>query len=100
MSELTARQRAHLRSLAQRLKAQIQVGKEGVTDRVAQSVVEALSSRELLKVRLLESAPANVRDAAVDLQSRVAGVAVVQVIGRTIVLYRAHPDNPQIELPR
>jgi len=32
------------------------------------------------------------------LASRVEGAHLVQVIGRTVVLYRAHPEKPTIKL--
>jgi RNA-binding protein len=100
MTELTSRQRAHLKSLAHSLKAVVHVGKEGVSDTVVQSTAEAFRTRELLKVKLLESAPIEVRDAAAEIAQQVEGAAVVQVIGRTIVLYRRHPEKAEIELPR
>jgi len=96
--ELTSRQRAHLKSLAHPLKAVIQIGKDGVTERVVHSVEAAFNTRELLKVKLLDTSPDDVRDAAETLAGRV-GAAVVQVIGRTMVLYRRHPERPEIVLP-
>ena len=99
MVELTSKQRAHLRSLAHSLKPILQVGKEGVTEEVAASVADAFQNRELLKVKVLESAPLDAREAAGELAERVAGAHVVQVIGRTVVLYRRHPENPEIRLP-
>lgn len=100
MTNLTARQRAHLKSLAHPLKPVVRIGKDGITESVVQSVTEALHTRELLKVKLLESAPTDARAAAAALGDQLTGTAVVQVIGRTIVLFRRHPDRPAIELPR
>lgn len=99
MSSLTSRQRAHLRALAHSLKASIQIGKEGVTPAVAASIADALHNRELLKVKLLDTAPLDVREAADAITGTVNGVHVVQTIGRTIVLYRRHPEHPAIALP-
>jgi RNA-binding protein len=99
LAELTSKQRAFLRSLAHPLKPILQIGKEGVTDEVASSAVEAFQNRELLKVKVLESAPLSAREAASELSERVDGAHVVQVIGRTVALYRRHPENPEIRLP-
>lgn len=99
MNELTSKQRAHLRALAHRLKPVVQVGSDGVTDSVVASVEDALSTRELLKVKVLESAPVGARDAADELTTRL-DAQVPQVIGRTVVLYRPFRDEPQIRLPR
>lgn len=100
MTPLTSKQRAHLRSLAHHLKPVIQVGAEGVTPALLTTVEEAFNTRELLKVKVLEGAPEDVRETADRIQEGVEDVEVVQTIGRTAVLYRPDPDEPEIDLPR
>lgn len=100
MAQLTARQRAHLKSLAHALKPVVHVGKEGVTATVLGTLNDAFRTRELLKVKVLEAAPASARDTASEIEAGVSDVNVVQTIGRTIVLYRPHPEKPEIKLPR
>jgi RNA-binding protein len=95
---LTARQRARLKALAHPLKPILQIGREGVGETVISAVETALRTRELLKVKVLEAAPVDTRAAAEALAAAVAGVHVVQVIGRTAVLYRRHPEQPEIQL--
>src|SRR5690606_31636605 len=97
---LTAKQRAHLKSLAHPLKPLFQVGREGVTPSVIGTIESALETRELMKVKVLEGAPVSAREAADELVGTVENMDVVQVIGRTIVLYRPHPEKPEIRLPR
>jgi RNA-binding protein len=99
MTDLTSKQRAYLRSLAHSLKPILQIGKEGVTEDVAASVEDAFQNRELLKVKVLETAPLDARDAAGELAELVEGARVVQVIGRTVALYRRHAEKPEIRLP-
>jgi RNA-binding protein len=99
MSDLSPRQRAILKALAHSLKAVQHVGKEGVTDTLVRSVVDALNNRELIKVRVLETAPAGAQQIGEELAARIDGASVVQVIGRMIVLYRRHPEKPLITLP-
>jgi RNA-binding protein len=99
MSELTAKQRAYLRGLAHPLKALIHVGKEGVTAEAVTTLEQALAHRELIKVRVLENAPAGPAQSARELAAGVAGTTVVQVIGRVAVLYRPHPERPEIRPP-
>ena len=96
---ITPKQRAHLKSLAHHLKPVVYVGKEGVQDSTIRSVQEALNTRELIKVKVLEAAPENVRDGAAELARRVEGAEVVQTIGRVAVIFRRHPEKPEIELP-
>jgi RNA-binding protein len=97
--DLTPRQRAHLKSLAHPLKPVIHVGKDGITDAVARSVEDSFHTRELLKIKVLESAPAGAREVGASLAAALEHVRLVQVIGRTVVLYRPHPDSPEIRLP-
>ena len=99
MADLTSKQRAHLRSLAHRLKPLVHVGTDGVTEAVVASVNDALRTRELLKVKVLENAPVDAREAAAELSARVDDARVPQVIGRTVVLYRPFPEDPEIRLP-
>lgn len=63
------------------------------------AVEDAFNTRELLKVKVQESAPQNVREAGEELAGRIAGAHLVQTIGRTAVLYRPHPEKPEIRLP-
>lgn len=85
---LSARQRAQLRALAHPLKPLLHVGKEGVTSAAVHAARQALSTRELLKLRVLEAAPEGPRASAEALAAKLEGAQVVQVIGRTAVLYR------------
>ena len=96
---LSPKQRAHLRSLAHHLKPIQQVGKEGLTDSVARTVQDAFNTRELLKLKIQEAAPLSAREAGEALTQRLEGVQHVQTIGRTLVLYRRHPEKPEIKLP-
>lgn len=96
--ELNAKQRAQLRSLAHHLKPLIQVGKEGVTDATVKTVEEAFNTRELFKVKVQEAAPLSAREAGAQFAERIPLVEHVQTIGRTIVLYRPHPEKPEIKL--
>lgn len=96
---LTSKQRARLRSLAHDLDPVVRVGKDGLTDAVIDAAEEAFNTRELLKARVLDAAMEDARDVAHALADRLDGVRVVQVIGHVAILYRPHPDDPQIELP-
>ena len=77
----------------------MQIGKEGVSDSAVAALEEAFNTRELLKVKVQETAPLPARDVGELLAARVSGVQVVQTIGRTVVLFRPHPERPEIRLP-
>ncbi|NLV92061.1 MAG: ribosome assembly RNA-binding protein YhbY [Firmicutes bacterium] len=95
---LTSKQRAYLRSLGNELEPIVQVGKGGLSPNLITQVDEALEARELLKVRVLKNALADVRDVAEELAEE-TDADVVQVIGNIIMLYREASKDPQIILP-
>lgn len=96
---MTSKQRAYLRSLANPLQPIVHVGKGGLTDTVEKQADDALAARELIKGKVLETAPDSARDSAEKLAQAV-NAEVVQVIGRVFVLYRRNDEEPKITLPR
>lgn len=99
MATLSAKQRMKLKGLAHSLKPLLFIGKEGVTESAVRAVEAAFNTREILKVKVQDGAPESAGESGEILASRVSGAHLVQVIGRTVVLYRPHPDAPKIELP-
>lgn len=100
IAPLTSKQRAFLRSLAHPLKPILQVGAEGVSDAFVRSLEEAFRTRELLKIKVLDTAPHEAKEVADELPERLPRAHVAQVIGRTVVVYRAFPEKPEINLPK
>ena len=100
MATLNAKQRMKLKSLAHHLKPILHIGKEGVTEATLGQIETAFNTRELLKIKVQDSAPDSTDESGVMIAARLDGVHLVQVIGRTIVLYRRHPEKPEIELPQ
>jgi RNA-binding protein len=94
---LTGRQKRFLKGLAQRLEPVVWVGDGGVGEGVLRALEEALCSHELVKVRMQR--PADKRAMAGELADA-SGAALVGLVGHTVILYRAHPEAPKIELPR
>lgn len=82
--ELTSKQRAQLRGMANGLDTIVQIGKDGIGDNLVQQANEAL---ELIKCRVLESAMLTAREACQELAKRTRSEGV-QVIGTKFVLYR------------
>ena len=82
------------------MKPILQVGLDGVSDAFLRSVDEAFRTRELLKVKVLDGAGERAREAGDLIMQRLPGVEVVQTIGRTVALYRAFDEDPEIRLPR
>ena len=96
---LTSKQRAHVRGLAHAEKALVHVGKEGVTPAALRALRQTFASREIVKVRVLDAAPEAPRETGAALAEGVDGCHVVQTVGRTVTLFRPHPQQPVIRLP-
>jgi RNA-binding protein len=96
---LTGKQRRHLRALGHDLRPIVQVGRGGIDDGLVAAIDQALADHELVKIKVGESASLDRHDAAADLAARTRS-EVAQVLGYTVLLYRPHPDDPQIKLPR
>ena len=90
---LTGAQRKHLRGLAHRLEPVVQVGHQGVTDGVLDAVHAALTTHELIKVRLHE--PEDKKTAAAEIADGTRS-AMCGLVGHTVILYRPHPERPKI----
>lgn len=96
---LTSKQRAYLRSLANSIDTILMVGKGGLSDQIYKTADEAITARELIKGKVLESCELSVREVA-NLIANEIKADVVQVIGTKFVLYRKNEDEPVIVLPR
>jgi RNA-binding protein len=94
---LIGKQKRQLRGLANKLKALFQVGKEGVSYNLFNTISDALEVHELVKISVLKNCPTDVREIAFDISSN-TNSEIVQIIGRTIVIYRESEKNKKIEL--
>ncbi len=90
---INKREARHLRALGHHLSPLAMLGREGAADSVLAAINEVLRKRELIKVKIQNNCPLDRQEAATLLSSAI-GAAVVQVIGRMILLYRPNPDLP------
>ena len=94
---LTTKQKVYLRSLAQTEKPIFQIGKDGLSENLIETVKNGIRKRELIKISVLKNSDEDLRELAFDL-ARLSDSEVVQVIGRQIVLYK-RAKEPRILLP-
>ena len=87
MADLTSKQRAQLRALANPLEPIVHIGKGNLGEELIRQANEALEARELIKCRVLETSEYTAREAAEAL-GRATRSEVVQVIGTKFILYR------------
>lgn len=96
---LTGTQRRYLRGLGHHLKPLVQVGARGIHDGLVEQVERALLDHELVKIKLHGADGAEREAAAGTLHARTQA-QVVQVLGRTLLLYKERDEDPTIRLPR
>jgi RNA-binding protein len=96
---LSGKQRRYLRGLGHELRPIVQVGRDGIDDGLVAAIDRALTDHELVKIKLGEAASLDRHDAAGHLAARTHS-EIAQVLGNTVLLYRARPDEPEITLPR
>lgn len=99
---VSGKQKKFLRGLGHHLDHIVIVGREGLTDNLINSCLEAIRAHELIKIKLGQNCPVPKKEAAESLATQ-TGSHLIQLIGKTVILYRPNPDLPtdkRIELPR
>jgi len=91
--------RSRLRGHGHALDAIVRIGKAGVTPAITAHLTKALFDHELVKVKLEAECPDD-RFTVADQLGEQPGVNVVQILGRTLLLYKRHPQEPRFEGPR
>ncbi|MGF1908969.1 ribosome assembly RNA-binding protein YhbY [Vibrio kasasachensis] len=95
---LSTKQKQHLKGLAHSLKPVVQLGSNGLTEAVLAEIEIALKHHELIKVKIA-SEDRETKVLIADAIIRETGAEKVQVIGKTLILFR-QTEERKIELPR
>lgn len=91
---LSNKQIKHLRGLGHKLSPLVLLGKEGLNDNVLQAVNTELDNHELIKVKIGTNSSVDKKSAAESIPES-TGSSLVQLIGKTLLLYRANPKKPK-----
>ncbi len=94
---MNSKKRAFLKKKAHNLEPMVRIGKDGLNENIIQSILDAIDSRELLKVKILQ----NCEEEKGTIYSKLMDVKdfeVVGMIGRTIIIFKENKDNPSISL--
>jgi RNA-binding protein len=92
----SSRLRKALRAAGHHLAAVVQVGKDGASDAVLRQLDAQLLAHELVKVKIGAESPEDRFEVAARL-GEAAGARIAQILGRTVLVYRKHPDRPRFE---
>jgi len=89
---MTGKERAELRSAANKLEPILYIGKDGVTENTIKEADDALKARELIKASVQKNCDFSVKEVSMMLCDE-TGAECVQCIGRRFCLYRKNPDE-------
>ncbi|MDY0024008.1 MAG: YhbY family RNA-binding protein [Candidatus Izemoplasmatales bacterium] len=87
---LTGKQKAKLRRLANERAIMFQVGLQGLTDSVIKNILDNLKKHEVGRITVLKSCPINMNDIIKTLGEN--NVYVIYRIGRKLLLYKENPE--------
>ncbi|OGQ95284.1 MAG: hypothetical protein A2521_03910 [Deltaproteobacteria bacterium RIFOXYD12_FULL_57_12] len=92
IQQLSGRQVRFLRGLGHHLEVKVSIGRDGITRNLVAATQAILLSDELVKVKVGSGCELE-RAAAADLLAGKTAAALVQVLGKTFLLFRENPDR-------
>ncbi len=95
---LNKKQIQHLKGLAHSLKPVVLLGSNGLTEAVIAEIDYALNHHELIKVKI-PTEDRETKGLIVDAICRETNATKVQVIGKTLIVYR-QSDEKKIHIPK
>lgn len=96
---LNPKQKAYLKSLAQKEKAVFQIGKDGLSDNLLTDVLNYLNKHELIKVSILQNSFVTEEEIIEFFENE--GIEFVEHKGRTFVFYmQSENAKDPIVLPK
>jgi len=93
---LTNTQKKFLRKLGHAISPVIYIGKEGLTESVVAAIDKALLDHELIKVKLINTDRISKHEAAEQVPEQ-TGCLLVQLIGKTLLIYRTSEEKKKDE---
>lgn len=96
---LRDKQKKKLRSLGHALKPFILIGDKGITESLLAECDLTLAHHELIKIRARGS-DKDARKLIFKTICEKTGATLIQQIGATALIYKAHPKQPKIDIGR
>lgn len=88
--EMTSTERKKLRGLAHDLKPVVWIGQHGVTEALVQSMDQALTAHELIKIKFNDFK--DEKDSILESLTDKTSSCLAGRIGNIAIVYREHPD--------
>ncbi len=97
--QLNGEQRRFLRSMGHHVRPTVLIGDKGLHGNVYKQIRQGMLDHELIKLRWRGADAEERKDGASRIHDQ-TGAQIVQILGKTMLLYKEHPENPKIRLPR
>jgi RNA-binding protein len=100
--KLNGKQKKYLKGLGHHLSPVILIGKEGMGQRLIDATAHELQNHELIKIKIGKNSDVTKHDAVQTLPAA-TGSELVQLIGKSLLLYKENPEksrNERINLPK
>lgn len=94
---LSGKQRRHLRSEGHSLDPVVMVGQRGISENLIENFEAQILAHELIKVKVHE--PGAMAEVAEQIHEK-TGAQLAQKIGKMLLFYKPHPEQPKIQLPQ
>ena len=89
---LTGKDKRKLRAEGMHLDPEVWIGKESISDGTIRTLENSFATKELVKIRILENCGMDKKEIARILSEKTKSEQV-QIIGRTLLLYRPLPEE-------
>lgn len=91
--KITSKKRSYLRSEGSRIDPVVRIGKEGLTETVIKAVEDAIKSRELIKLKMLNNSDEDLKEAAGIIAEKTQS-EIIHIMGGTVLLFRENTEYP------
>ncbi len=89
---LDKKDKYHLRSLANTLNPIVTIGKDGLTQNVLSSIIDAITAHELIKISILKTYQGLELKELASLICNTIDAELIFTIGRVIVIYKKNKE--------
>lgn len=94
---ITSKQRAFLRAYGTKVQTSFQMGKDGISDNLLNTLSDGLEANEIVKIHILENCAYSPKEALVELAEK-TGAEQVTAIGNKVILYKESKKKKDLSL--
>lgn len=82
--------------MAHSIEPIVRIGKEGIGENIQKSIIDAITSRELIKVKILQNCEN--KEEVIEKLRNWEEIEVVGTVGSIIIIYKENKDKPVFSL--